>query len=75
MEAATTIAPSAALNTTSIQVTGIPLTREASRSKATATCARQVSASRAAATTSTTALVPMRDGVISKSRPNMRDSS
>ena len=75
VEAATTIAPSAALNTTSIQVTGIPLTRDASRSKATATCARQVSASRAAATTSTTVLIPIRVGVMSSRRPNMRDSS
>ena len=75
VDAATTMAPSAALNATSIHVTGMPLTRAASRSKATATCARHVAASSAAATTRTRALVAMRDSVISRRRPNMRDSS
>ena len=75
VDAATTIAPSAALNAMSIQVTGIPLTCAASRSKATATCARQVRESRAAATTRTRALTDIREGVISRRRPNMRDSS
>ena len=59
----------------SIARVGIPATRAASRSKASATWARHVATRIRAATMSTAALTHMREGVMSRRRPNMRDSS